>query len=99
MPPKNIADKFHRLAAEWSSNTRYSSSTADITSDPSYREIVGLGWAVVPLLLKDLHENKRFWFPALHAITGIRPFDPSDAGNSKRMLDAWVRWGTRKGLI
>jgi len=97
--PAEIADKFHRLAAEWALQTNYISSTEDITSNSNYQEIIRLGWDAVPLLLKDLRENQRFWFPALTAITGIRPFDPSDAGNSKRMVNAWLKWGTKKGLI
>lgn len=94
-----IVDRFRQLADDWSSNTNHISSIDDLTSYPSYREIIGLGWDVVPFLLKDLQENKRFWFPALAAITNVRPFDSSDAGNGKRMTDAWIRWGKRKGLI
>jgi len=50
-------------------------------------------------MLNDLQNNRGFWFPALTEITGIRPFDLSDAGNSKRMVEAWVKWGKRKKLI
>lgn len=95
----SLEERFRQLANDWSENTRHVSSSKDLASYPSYREIIGLGWDVVPLLLKDLEENKRFWFPALYAITNVRPFDPSDAGNGRRMTEAWVRWGKRKGLI
>jgi hypothetical protein len=97
--PIDIADRFRWLADEWSSNTRHISSTKDLVSNSNYQEIIGLGWNVVPFLLKDLQENKRFWFPALYAITKVRPFDSGDAGNGKRMTEAWVKWGKRKGLI
>lgn len=98
-PEVSLGENFLRLAADWSDNTRHVSSINDLTSYPSYQEIIALGWDVVPLLLKDLQENKRFWFPALYAITKVRPFDPSDAGNGRRMTDAWIKWGKRKGLI
>jgi|ERR1700682_1597044 len=98
-PDVSLGKCFLRLASDWSENTRHISSASDLTSHPSYQEIIKLGWDVVPFLLNDLQQNKRFWFPALHAITKVRPFDPSDAGNSRRMTDAWVRWGKRKGLI
>jgi hypothetical protein len=94
-----IEDRFFRLAQKWDMETATMSSTTDIISHPSYQEIISLGWSIVPLLLSDLKENQRFWFPALHEITKIRPFDPTDAGNSKRMVKAWLAWGTRKGLI
>lgn len=96
---QSLEERFQQLAADWSENTLHISSTSDLVSYPSYQEIINLGWEVVPLLLKDLQENKRFWFPALYAIAKVRPFDPSDAGNSKRMTEAWVKWGKRKGLI
>jgi hypothetical protein len=96
--PAELSDRFYRLADDWSVETGHVSSTKDLTSNSSYQEIIRLGWDVVLLLLKDLQENQRFWFPALYAITGVRPFDPSDAGNSKRMVQAWIKWGNMKGL-
>ncbi len=98
-PDLSVEERFLRLATDWSEHTRHVSSINDLTSYPSYQRIINLGWDVVPLLLVDLQQNKRFWFPALYAITKVRPFDPSDAGNGKRMTDAWVKWGKRKGII
>lgn len=94
-----LEDRFRSLADDWSRSTGHISSVDDLVSHPSYQEIVRLGWDVVPLLLVDLKENQRFWFPALNAITKLRPFDPGDAGNGRRMTDAWIKWGQRKGLI
>jgi hypothetical protein len=96
---ENIEERFLRLADEWSRETGHISSTSDLINDARYREIVSLGWPVIPYMLNDLEHNRRFWFPALAAITGLRPFDPGDASNYRRMTDAWLRWGRRKGLI
>lgn len=96
---ESVAVRFYRLAADWSENTHGLSSVDDLISDPSYQQIIQLGWPVVPLLLMDLQKNKRFWFPALYTITKIRPFDPSDVGNFRRMTEAWIKWGKRKQLI
>jgi hypothetical protein len=96
---KSTEERFRELSENWSETTGHISSVEDLTSHSSYQEIIRLGWDVVPLLLIDLQQNQRFWFPALYAITKVRPFDPSDAGNGKRMTDAWVIWGKRKGLI
>jgi hypothetical protein len=95
----DIEYRFHKLAKEWSEETRSISSVTALTSHRNYREIVKLGWDVVPYLLIDLQQNRRFWFPALYEITQVRPFDRSDAGNSKRMTEAWVKWGRKKKLI
>ncbi len=96
---ESVEARFMRLAGEWSGDTVHVSSVTDLINHPSYQQIINLGWRVVPYLLTDLQANKRFWFPALAAITGIRPFDPSDAGNGRRMMEAWTTWGKRKGLI
>jgi len=90
---------FYRLAEEWSKAIGNSSSLTAVARHPKYREIIDLGWKVLPFMLIDLQRNRRFWFPALHEITGIRPFDNRDAGNSERMIRAWVQWGKRKKLI
>ena len=95
----DIEGRFHTLANKWSHDTAHISSASDLINDPSYQEIISMGWSVLPYLLIDLQRNKRFWFPALAAIAGIRPFDPRDYGNGRRMTEAWVKWGKLKGLI
>jgi hypothetical protein len=94
-----LPDRFRRLADEWSKDVASVSSLSAMTRHPKYREIVALGWRIVPLMLKDLQQNHRFWFPALNEITGIQPFDNRDAGNSKRMIEAWIQWGKRRQMI
>ena len=90
---------FHKLADEWSSEVGNISSVTVLTSHPKYQKIISLGWNVVPYLLADLQNKRGYWFPALNAITGIRPFDPRDAGNIIRMTEAWIKWGKNKQLI
>lgn len=94
-----VERRFRELATKWESETAHLSSLTDVASHPSYASIIKLGWEVVPLLLDDLRQNHRFWFPALQAITTIRPFDLRDTGNGKRMTDAWIQWGIKKGII
>jgi hypothetical protein len=91
--------RFQKLAGEWSRDTWHISSPKDLTNHPKYRQVIDLGWDVVPSLLRELHRTDRFWFTALSEITHLRPFDPKDAGNVKRMTDAWLDWGRKKGLI
>ncbi|PYQ29249.1 MAG: hypothetical protein DMF56_13345 [Acidobacteria bacterium] len=90
---------FEELALAWSTETAHFSSPMKLMEHPAYRQIIGLGSAVLPLLLRDLAEHQRFWFPALTAITGENPVPPDAAGNIGRMIDAWVEWGREKNLI
>ena len=98
-PSDTLQERFLQLAGEWQKAVSNSSSLTAIASHPKYRQIINLGKDAVPFLLIDLERNNRFWFPALHEITGIQPFDRSDYGNPKRMTKAWIQWGKRKGII
>jgi hypothetical protein len=65
---------------------------------PSYQKIIGMGWAAVPLMLEDLKNEPRHWFWALRAITDVNPVPPQDAGNVRKMADAWVKWGRQNSI-
>jgi hypothetical protein len=94
-PPETVEERFRRLEAAWDAATAHLSSTTKIVSHPAFREIVGLGEAVVPLMLRDLQERPRLWVWALPEITGADPVPASDGGNIAKMAEAWLRWGRR----
>jgi hypothetical protein len=94
-----VEEQFRHLANEWSEDTWHISSISDLTAHPSYRKIVDMGMDVVPFLLKDLQQTRRFWFPALSEITKLRPFDPRHTGDVARMTEAWIAWGKKKRFI
>jgi hypothetical protein len=98
VPPTETAEeRFRRLEAVWTAETGFLSSYTDIVEHPAFREIIGLGEVVVPLMLRDLEERPRLWVWALPEITGTNPVPPEDAGNIARMSDAWLRWGRERG--
>ena len=90
---------FEELALSWSSATAHLSSPAKLIEHPAYRQIIGLGPAVLPLILRDLAHTNRFWFPALNAITGENPIPDDAAGDVERMTAAWIEWGRANSLI
>lgn len=96
--PKLRAE-FSALAAEWKEKTRYLSNTTQMAMMPSYQRIIGLGPAVVPLILEELQKERRQWFWALRYIAGVNPVPPEDAGNVKAMAEAWIQWGRNEGFI
>ena len=89
---------FEELALSWATDTDHLSSPVRLTEHPAYRQIIGLGPAVLPLVLRDLAEHRRFWFPALNAITGENPVPDEAAGDVERMAEAWIGWGREHGL-
>ena len=91
-PAETLEQRFRRLASAWQEAVAYQSSTTVRNNHPAYREIIGLGLEVVPLLLRDLEDNQTHWFAALREITGANPIPESAAGNIPKMAEAWLRW-------
>ncbi|HEV7921651.1 MAG TPA: hypothetical protein VGR02_12755 [Thermoanaerobaculia bacterium] len=90
---------FEELVATWFSATAHLSSPIKVIEHQAYRQIIGLGPAALPLILEDLAENRRFWFPALQAITGENPISDAAAGDVDLMANAWIEWGRANHLI
>ncbi len=98
MTETELRQEFAALAEEWRQETMFFSSTSAIVSSFAYYRIIGLGRAVVPLILRDLQEHGGHWFLALRALTGENPVAPEVAGSMKKMTQAWLEWGRQHGL-
>ena len=94
-----IRERFDELKDDWKSKTRHLSNTAQISLVFSYQQIIGMGPAVVPLILAELEREPDQWFWALEAITGECPIAQCDAGDVEASALAWVEWGRQKGLL
>jgi hypothetical protein len=96
-PPESLEEKFQRLAGVWRAETAYISSSSDLVAHPAFQEIVGMGSAVVPLLLRELENRTGHWHRALRRITGADPVPLPDRGNIGKAAEAWLRWGKEQG--
>ena len=67
------------------------SSSTVLRSHPAFQEIISMGEAVVPLMLRDLQERPRLWVWALSEITGADPTAETEPGNITKMSDASLR--------
>src|ERR1700730_15982828 len=94
---ESTEEKFHRLAALWRTETAYISSSSDLVSHPAFQEIVAMGPAVIPLLLRELEKRSGHWHRALRRITGADPVAPADRGNIEKAAAAWLLWGKEHG--
>ena len=70
-----------------------------MAAHPAYREIVGMGWSAVPLLLAELKRKPDHWFIALEEITDESPVPPEYEGKVQKMAEAWVQWGEARGHL
>lgn len=90
-------ERFFRLASLW---RRERQSGMDIhvqIEHPAYREIVGMGEAVIPYVLEEMRNSDEFWFPALAEITGATPVPKSSYGSVRKVKEAWLDWGRDQG--
>lgn len=95
--PTELRGKFTALAEQWNAEKGPHSLVCDLVNHPAYREIIGFGPAVIPLILERLEVHLEDWFPALTAITGIDPVPLQSAGNLDEMAHAWKKWGREHG--
>ena len=84
--------KFSRLATQWDRDTLNVSSVTSLVLHPAYQQIIGMGKAALPLILRELRTSGGHWFWALHAITGVDPVRSVDRGKYEQMKQAWLTW-------
>jgi GAF domain-containing protein len=96
-----VEERFLKLASVWEEETAALDLFKRVVH-PTYQKIIGLGYPVVPVLLKDLARNRNnpnHWFWALEAIVDENPVKPKHRGYMPKMVDDWVDWGIEKGII
>lgn len=96
---QSISARFRTLAKRWHEETNYLSSSSEITNNDSYLEIISLGKAVIPYILRDLRERGGQWYRALRIISGENPVPTKSSGNVNKMKEAWFKWGRDNGYI
>jgi hypothetical protein len=94
---EHLRTEFTNLAEQWRQDTQHLSVISKSVSHPAYFRIMGMGDAVVPLLLEALRDRPAHWFAALRATANVDP-SPINA-NPAKAREAWLRWGRDSGLI
>ncbi|MEH1942661.1 MAG: hypothetical protein V7L01_20930 [Nostoc sp.] len=88
---------FTALVNQWRQENRGVSSTNQMSMHPAYQQIIGMGEAAIPLLLRELEKKTGRWFWALKSITREDPVPSEHRGNTKEMTKAWLDWGRQRG--
>ena len=100
MHPKTdeLQATFDQLADQWRKETEFHSFAYFITDNPSYRQIVAMGEAVLPLIFRAIETRPYLWYYALRDITGTGPvIAEEDRGIPKKIHAAWLKWGRENG--
>ncbi|MFZ9740164.1 MAG: hypothetical protein ACO3EZ_19460 [Prochlorotrichaceae cyanobacterium] len=96
-PHQNLEQLFNALVQQWRKDNRFTSSVDQMVMHPAYQQIIGLGEAAIPLLLKELENKSGHWFWALKSISREDPVPPESRGRIPEMTQAWIHWGQVKG--
>jgi hypothetical protein len=91
-------DQFYSHLHKWRSETYFLSSATEIRKHRSFRAIVKMGDAVIPLIIDDLKRSPSLLSLALVDITGESVVPEAARGNVRAMADAWISWGRRNGF-
>lgn len=93
----DIRHQFDTLASRWRATRGHQSRIDRLVINEAYQAIIGLGPAVVALLLKEMDEQPDHWDWALRAITQSDPVPRENWGDLKAIAAAWIRWGRDNG--
>jgi hypothetical protein len=96
--PEALEQQFAQLTAAWKRERGPYSPSARLAEHPAYQQIIALGPAVVPLLLRELEREPDHWFRALYALTGVNPVPEASQGRLLEMAQAWLDWGRTEGF-
>ena len=96
---KRLEAIFTTLVNQWCEETRGMSSTNQMSMHPAYQQIIGMGEAAIPLLLRELEKKSGRWFWALKSITREDPVPSEHRGKTPEMIKAWLDWGRHKGYV
>ena len=97
--PIALETRFRALADQWRLETGPLSSSTAIAAHPAYQEIIRMGPAAIPLVLRELQERGGHWFSALRALSGENPVPREFAGRIPKITELWLEWGRGKGYI
>lgn len=98
-PDADLERSFRELAEKWRKDTLYTSSITSMVIHPAYQRIIGIGPEAIPMILRELQHRPAQWFWALRSITGEDPVDSEDAGRVRKMTEAWLNWGRKRGYL
>jgi len=95
VPFATVDAKLDALAKIWRKSNRGKSVIN--YAHYAYFQIVALGWAAVPFLLREVASGDGTWYVALQYIAGETAESLEMRGNPAAVRNAWLEWGNRNG--
>lgn len=92
-----LARAFQDLLEAWRRETWFLSYMQQRVLHPAYQRIIGMGWAAVPFILRELEQRPDHLLWALQAITGEDPAHHTH--DLPGGVAAWLQWGRDRGFL
>lgn len=92
-----LARTFQDLLETWRRETWFLSHMQQRVLHPAYQRMIGMGWAAVPFILRELEQRPDHLLWALQAITGEDP--ARHTHDLPGGVGAWLQWGRDRGLL
>ena len=89
----DLEQRFIELATRLHEETQFYSMTRQFVEHPAYGEIVAMGEAAVPWLLREMTRMPSHWPILLKEITGEDPAINAEPGKVDQVEAAWLEWG------
>lgn len=96
----NLESEFMSLAEKCEEKMRFKSILKDIINNSYYRQIVGMGDSIIPVLLREMENNPILWTSALSDIARKRnPIKDEHRGDLRKIISTWKEWGKENKFI
>lgn len=101
MTTNEAEERFNLLADRWYNETAMHSCPEIMALHKNYMKIAKMGKEVLPLIFKRLQESpSSHWIMLLYKITKEEPaIEEKDIGNIKKIAEAWIKLGKKRGWI
>lgn len=92
--------RFDSLVNEWLPAARYQSNLGAVAMTVPYQEMIAMGPATIPLILRRLAQGDApYWLWALRMLAGENEAVVKAGGSMVEARDAWLEWGRAQGYL
>lgn len=96
---EKLREVFEELRESWLYDTAFDSGYRNKINHPAYLRIVSFGESIIPILIKDMVDNKTFWHYALVDITGENPIKEESKGVANNIINDWKIWAEKNNYV
>ena len=90
----DLDGRFNELVERWVRER--GGASIRVHDHPAYAEILAMGEAAIPLILRHLRDYGWHWYRHLRELSGEDPV-PAGEFDRGRMRELWLKWGEERG--